>query len=92
MAGIEKFKVKNSSAVPCPSCNSPFLNVIDVRFSKQIDLGCSATRRRRVCLECDTRFTTYEITSKNIKKIIRNRGIITPKRLRKFLADIKAVA
>ncbi len=41
----------------CPSCNHPELKVID---SRPIEEG-NSIRRRRECLQCGKRFTTYEI-------------------------------
>lgn len=38
----------------CPHCNSPETKVLD---SRDVDDGI---RRRRQCLKCDNRFTTYE--------------------------------
>ena len=38
----------------CPYCNSPDTKVTDKRDSQGI------TRRRRECLKCEKRFTTYE--------------------------------
>ena len=40
----------------CPQCTSLEDKVIDSRLSKD----GSSIRRRRECLECETRFTTYE--------------------------------
>ncbi len=40
----------------CPSCNHPEDRVVDSRTSR----GGRATRRRRECLNCGHRFTTYE--------------------------------
>ena len=40
----------------CPSCNHPEERVVDSRTSR----GGRATRRRRECLACEHRFTTYE--------------------------------
>ena len=40
----------------CPSCSSPDSKVIDSRPSDK-----SSIRRRRECLNCGKRFTTYEI-------------------------------
>ena len=40
----------------CPKCTSLEDKVIDSRLSKD----GSSIRRRRECLECETRFTTYE--------------------------------
>ncbi len=38
----------------CPYCNNPETKVIDKRDNE------SVTRRRRECLKCNKRFTTYE--------------------------------
>lgn len=40
----------------CPKCNCLDDKVLDTRISKDGD----SIRRRRECLECSTRFTTYE--------------------------------
>ncbi len=40
----------------CPKCGSLEDKVIDSRLSKEGD----SIRRRRECLDCETRFTTYE--------------------------------
>ena len=40
----------------CPSCSHMHDKVVDSRESKEGD----AIRRRRECLKCDRRFTTYE--------------------------------
>jgi transcriptional repressor NrdR len=42
--------------VKCPFCNHLHDKVVDSRESKEGD----AIRRRRECLKCDRRFTTYE--------------------------------
>lgn len=41
----------------CPHCNHPQSRVIDTRESGD------GIRRRRVCMDCDSRFTTYEQVS-----------------------------
>ena len=74
--GIEKLKVLKPSGPLCPSCKGVYTNVIDVRYAKSHTyLKCPYTRRRRVCLSCDYRFTTYEFTDSDIKMIIRKKGI-----------------
>ena len=40
----------------CPFCNSDEIKVIDSRETPDL----SETRRRRECLKCEKRFTTYE--------------------------------
>ena len=43
----------------CPFCKHPDTQVIDTRESDEGD----SIRRRRRCLSCDKRFTTYETVS-----------------------------
>ncbi len=40
----------------CPYCNSTMHRVVD----KREKLGANSIRRRRVCQDCERRFTTYE--------------------------------
>lgn len=40
----------------CPYCNNEETQVIDTRDTENLE----ATRRRRECLKCNKRFTTYE--------------------------------
>lgn len=54
----------------CPSCGHPESKVVD---SRSADDG-SSIRRRRECLSCGSRFTTYERTSENPLVIIKSDG------------------
>ncbi len=54
----------------CPSCGSAETKVIDTRES----LG--SNRRRRECINCSYRFTTYEKVEKKISKIEKRDGRI----------------
>lgn len=54
----------------CPSCGHPESKVVD---SRSADDGYSI-RRRRECLSCESRFTTYERTSENPLVIIKSDG------------------
>ena len=54
----------------CPSCGHLESKVVD---SRSVDEG-SSIRRRRECLSCGTRFTTYERTSENPLVIIKSDG------------------
>ena len=40
----------------CPYCNNEETQVIDTRETENLE----TTRRRRECLKCNKRFTTYE--------------------------------
>ena len=60
--------VDNRRDLDCPACGSDCVSsVIETRFAKAID-GIPTIRRRREC-DCGERFTTYEITAKDIKKV-----------------------
>lgn len=52
----------------CPYCKSPKIRVIDKRNTD----GNKAIRRRRICLKCNERFTTYERAVLNLIVIKRN--------------------
>lgn len=54
----------------CPSCGYQESKVVD---SRPVDDG-SAIRRRRECLSCGTRFTTYERTEHSPLIIIKSDG------------------
>jgi len=54
----------------CPSCSQLESKVVDSRPS---DDGTSI-RRRRECLECGTRFTTYERTEENPLVVVKSDG------------------
>jgi len=45
----------------CPSCSSSDTAVIDSREAE----GGSAIRRRRKCLDCGVRFSTYEVLAES---------------------------
>ncbi|MFH1411465.1 MAG: transcriptional regulator NrdR [Candidatus Omnitrophota bacterium] len=54
----------------CPSCGNMEDKVIDSRMSGE---GLS-TRRRRECLKCETRFTTYEYVEKAPLMVVKRDG------------------
>ena len=49
----------------CPKCNNTESKVIDSRDSKE------GTRRRRECIGCQTRFTTYEKVQNKVLQIVK---------------------
>ena len=55
----------------CIKCSSHDDKVIDSRASKD---GCSI-RRRRECLKCQHRFTTYEQLERNDLRVIKRNGV-----------------
>ena len=54
----------------CPFCTDPDTRVIDSRLAG----GGEQIRRRRECLQCRERFTTYESAELNFPRIIKSDG------------------
>ena len=54
----------------CPFCGTPDTRVVDSRLAA--DSG--QVRRRRECVSCETRFTTYESPMLNMPMVIKNDG------------------
>lgn len=54
----------------CPKCGNIDDKVIDSRLSKDGD----TIRRRRECLDCQSRFTTYEVLERNELRVIKRDG------------------
>ena len=54
----------------CPACSNLENRVIDSRLNKE----GNSTRRRRECLSCNERFTTYERVEKTLPYIIKKDG------------------
>jgi transcriptional repressor NrdR len=58
----------------CPYCSAQDTRVIDSRLSGEGD----QVRRRRECMECKERFTTFEIVELNLPRIIKSDGSREP--------------
>ncbi|MBI5598830.1 MAG: transcriptional repressor NrdR [Deltaproteobacteria bacterium] len=69
----------------CPFCGNLEDKVIDSRLSQ--DGG--ATRRRRECLSCAKRFTTYERIEETLPLVIKKDGIREPYDRAKILGGVK---
>ncbi len=54
----------------CPFCGAADSKVIDSRLSAEGD----AIRRRRSCVECKERFTTYETAELSLPRIVKRDG------------------
>lgn len=54
----------------CPFCSIPDTKVVDSRMNQTADM----TRRRRECLECGGRFTTYERIEEVMPNVIKKDG------------------
>lgn len=55
----------------CPFCKGPDTQVIDTRESEEGD----SIRRRRRCLSCDKRFTTYEMVELRMPQVVKQNGM-----------------
>ena len=65
----------------CPFCKSDNDKVVDSRSAE----GGSVIRRRRQCLECDRRYTTYERIEEIPLRVIKKDGSREPFERRKIL-------
>ena len=54
----------------CPYCGDPNTQVVDTRENEQAD----TVRRRRRCLACDKRFTTYERVELKMPQVVKKNG------------------
>jgi transcriptional repressor NrdR len=54
----------------CPFCKHPDTQVVDSRVSEEGD----SIRRRRRCLACDKRFTTYEMVELRMPQMVKSNG------------------
>ncbi len=59
-----------SPAMKCPFCGSAETQVIDSRVSEPGD----SIRRRRRCLDCQKRFTTYETVELRLPQVVKTNG------------------
>ena len=54
----------------CPFCGTPDTRVVDSRLANE----STQVRRRRECVSCEARFTTYEAPMLNMPMVIKNDG------------------
>ena len=69
----------------CPYCSSIDNKVVDSRMGKEGD----AIRRRRECLQCEGRFTTYERVEEILPSVIKKDGRREPYDRLKILSGLK---
>ena len=69
----------------CPFCGAMDTKVIDSRLSGDND----QIRRRRECLECKERFTTYENAELNLPRVVKSDGSREPFSEKKLLAGLQ---
>ena len=68
----------------CPFCSAPDTRVIDSRLAN--DGG--QVRRRRECVSCNERFTTYESAELNMPRIVKQDGSRMPFKESKLSAGV----
>jgi len=71
--------------VKCPYCGKARNKVIDSRLSKD----STVIRRRRECLECRKRFTTYERVEEILPMVVKKDGRREPFSRQKVLEGMK---
>ncbi len=69
----------------CPYCSSMDNKVVDSRIGKEGD----SIRRRRECLKCEGRFTTYERVEEVLPSVIKKDGRREPYDRMKILNGLK---
>jgi transcriptional repressor NrdR len=69
----------------CPYCHHTEDRVVDSRTSRE----GRAVRRRRECLECTRRFTTYEYVEERPLQVLKRDGTVEPYDRRKLLRSIE---
>ena len=57
----------------CPFCSAPDTRVVDSRLTSD-----DTVRRRRECVECGERFTTYEKAELNMPRVVKGDGTREP--------------
>ncbi len=65
----------------CPFCKHPDTQVVDTRENDEGD----SIRRRRRCLSCDKRFSTYETVELRMPQVVKQNGMrseFDPQKLR----------
>ena len=68
----------------CPFCPAPDTRVIDSRLSSDGD----QVRRRRECVSCNERFTTYESAELNMPRIVKQDGSRVPFKEEKLASGV----
>ncbi|MCL2656594.1 MAG: transcriptional regulator NrdR [Betaproteobacteria bacterium] len=69
----------------CPFCDTPSTQVTDTRENDEGD----TVRRRRRCLHCDKRFTTYERIELKMPQVVKKNGSRMEYDREKLLASMK---
>lgn len=62
--------------IVCPKCGCGYTLIIDSRKDDTEKNLNDYIRRRRVCEECDERFTTYEITKQDFNTLVQFKRLV----------------
>ncbi len=69
----------------CPECDATENRVVDTRASR----GGRAVRRRRECVVCGARFTTYEYVEERPIQVLKRSGAVEPFDRGKLLDSVR---
>ena len=69
----------------CPECDATENRVVDTRASR----GGRAVRRRRECVVCGARFTTYEYVEERPIQVLKRSGAVEPFDRSKLLESVR---
>ncbi|HTL27230.1 MAG TPA: ATP cone domain-containing protein, partial [Burkholderiales bacterium] len=69
----------------CPFCQSEDTQVVDTRSNPE----ANTIRRRRKCLKCDKRFTTYERVDLKMPRLVKKDGSRTDFDREKLTASMR---
>ena len=72
----------------CPGCRSEDDKVVDSRFTGE----SNAIRRRRECLACGFRYTTYERTEDSLMQVVKSDGVRQTWDRKKVLEGVRKAA
>lgn len=84
MAALPYNVLSRREAMKCPYCGHPDSRVVD---SRATDEG-SAIRRRRECVSCERRFTTYEVVDEVPLMVVKKDGRREPFNRNKILTGL----
>jgi transcriptional repressor NrdR len=74
--------------VHCPSCQADDTKVVDSRLAEE----GAAVRRRRQCLSCSFRFTTYERLEELPLQVVKSDGSVQPFDRDKIVFGVRAAS
>ncbi len=72
----------------CPGCTEEDDKVVDSRFTGD----SNAIRRRRECLACGFRYTTYERIEESLLQVVKSDGVRQPWDRQKVLEGVRKAA